>query len=96
MKDFKKMPKMACGGGVKKMQAGGNVSDMYVPERPVSGMYVPERPVSGMYVPEKTPVKKIVKPTAEEFNLYQTVKKAANKDGLKAGGKVKRGKVTKK
>jgi len=86
MKDFKKMPKMACGGGVKKMQAGGNVSDMYVPERPVSGMYVPE----------KTPVKKIVKPTAEEFNLYQTVKKAANKDGLKAGGKVKRGKVTKK
>jgi hypothetical protein len=24
MKDFKKMPKMACGGGVKKMQAGGS------------------------------------------------------------------------
>jgi hypothetical protein len=27
MKDFKKMPKMVCGGGVKKMQAGGRFSD---------------------------------------------------------------------
>jgi hypothetical protein len=26
MKDFKKMPKMACGGGVKKMSEGGNTS----------------------------------------------------------------------
>jgi len=25
MKDFKKMPKMACGGGVKKMSEGGDI-----------------------------------------------------------------------
>jgi hypothetical protein len=31
MNDFKKMPKMACGGGVKKYQSGGDVDlDAYV------------------------------------------------------------------
>jgi len=31
MKDFKKMPKMACGGGVKKYETGGSVlKDSYL------------------------------------------------------------------
>jgi hypothetical protein len=35
MKDFKKMPKMACGGGVKKMQTGGSaLADQIRNEKP--------------------------------------------------------------
>lgn len=35
MKDFKKMPKMACGGGVKKMQSGGSaLADQIRNEKP--------------------------------------------------------------
>ena len=34
MKDFKKMPKMACGGGVKKYAGGGLAAeDMYSPSQ---------------------------------------------------------------
>jgi hypothetical protein len=93
MKDFKKMPKMACGGGVKKYQAGGiaTMADMYVPEKPMAEMYAPEKPMAEMYVPEKMPRKKVIKPAPEEFNLHKTVKQAAGQGGLKTGGKVKRG-----
>ena len=30
MKDFKKMPKMACGGGVKKYEGGGGVEPTFL------------------------------------------------------------------
>jgi hypothetical protein len=69
-----------------KKQAGGipTMDEMYVPEKKYDQMYVPEKE-QGMYVPEKSKAK----PKAEEFDLYKTVKKAANKDeGMKKGGKV--------
>jgi hypothetical protein len=68
-----------------KKQTGGmpTMDQMYVPEKKYDQMYVPEKKYDQMYVPEKAKTK----PT-EEFNLYKTVKKAANEGGMKKGGKV--------
>jgi len=80
-----------------KKQTGGmpTMDQMYVPEEKYDQMYVPEEKYDQMYVPEEkydqmyVPEKAKTKPT-EEFNLYKTVKKAADKEeGMKKGGKVK-------
>jgi hypothetical protein len=52
MKDFKKMPKMACGGGVKKMQAGGSSTDDDIMEAIRSGRAKPVPMPSGRGNPE--------------------------------------------
>lgn len=112
MKDFKKMPKMACGGGVKKMQAGGASSDtdfikalktgkakpVEMPSRNFPAKTVtidgemseakpaatPERSYGGSNIPGVGRVKPAPMPSRGDLQL------------LKKGGKVKRGKVTKK
>jgi hypothetical protein len=78
MKDFKKMPKMATGGAVS------STDQMYVPEKKFDEMYVPKKEQLGG-MPTTTPAKK-----SEEFNLHKAVKKAADKSGMKRGGKVKK------
>ena len=72
------------------------MGQMYVPDEQPGGLgyvtdeqpgglgYVTEE--KGMYVPEKTRL--APKKSAEEFNLYKTVKKAAEKEGMKKGGSV--------
>ena len=86
MKDFKKLPKMACGGRVKRYNTGGmaTIEGMYVPEKETAQMFVPKKEQTGG-MPTITPSKK-----SEEFNLHKIVKKAADKSGLKRGGKVKK------
>ena len=67
-----------------KKQPGGvpTIEGMYVPEKEQPGGMDTIKPVGGMDTIK--PVKK-----TEEFDLYKTVKKAANKDeGMKKGGKV--------
>ena len=74
------------GLNMAKKQTGGmpTMDQMYVPEEKYDQMYVPEKKYDQMYVPEKAKTK----PT-EEFNLYKTVKKVADKEeGMKKGGKV--------
>jgi len=55
----------------------------------IEGMYAPEKEQpGGMMTIEKTPAEKTPKKT-EEFDLYKTVKQAADKnEGMKKGGKV--------
>lgn len=69
-----------------KKQSGGigtiDEMGMYPKETKYSEMYVPEKD-QGMYVPEKQAKK------SSEFDLYKTVKKAADEGGMKKGGKVK-------
>jgi len=70
-----------------KKQPGGmpTMDQMYVPEKEQAGGMDTIKPAGGMdTIKPAKPVKK-----TEEFDLYKTVKKAADKDeGMKKGGKV--------
>lgn len=87
MKDFKKMPKMACGGGVKKYAAGGmsTMDEAYMPEKKFSEMYVPQKKQLGGMPTIEVPTKK-----PASFDLHKTVKKAANEEvqPKKRGGRI--------
>jgi hypothetical protein len=81
------LDKQARGGSKIAKFLGGNDQGMYVPEKEQAGgmptMDVEQK--GGM--PSTKPSKK-----SEEFNLYKTVKKAADEDGMKKGGTVKKAK----
>ena len=115
MKDFKKMPKMACGGGVKKMALGGSTNDVdWSKAKPVEMPYKDSTKVKAMVnigdqqfemkdvkMPLKTGNDVATKPNAPGDFTYRYAPGKAPKleeytRGLKTGGKVKRGKVTKK
>jgi hypothetical protein len=96
MNDFKKMPKMACGGGVKKYNEGSSVTSVEMPSR--FGSSKPRtKIVDGRNV--------LVNPPVEMSNLKQGSKGSSpsvsetkpstsprgNLELLKKGGKVKRG-----
>jgi hypothetical protein len=111
MKDFKKMPKMACGGGVGKYSEGGNIveearneirsgkdldpkfSKKLTPYPSVQrgGKGGPQFAAPGVEMPNRmgSPNSKLNIEGLGEIDR-SSVK------GLKAGSKVKRGKVTKK
>ena len=84
MKDFKKMPKMACGGKVKKYDGGGSVLDDPIGAYK-SGkvkavpMPTPDRNLEGRDIPGVGRVKPVPMPTRGDAML------------LKKGGKIKRG-----
>ena len=84
MKDFKKLPKMACGGKVKKYDGGGSVLDDPIGAYK-SGkvkavpMPTPDRNPEGRDIPGVGRVKPVPMPTRGDAML------------LKKGGKVKRG-----
>ena len=68
MKDFKKMPKMACGGGVKKMADGGDVDlDAYV--RKTTGLPVSKNKAA-------TPSAAVKKNTGPTPNINDVVRKS--------------------
>jgi len=114
MKDFKKMPKMACGGGVKKYQAGGDVlSDFRATQKPLSQETLDKKlPVyKGKIGPDGQVTRPEMSPDMKEKSLPvfrgkigpngQVVKPEMDPEMrknmlMKTGGKVKRGKVTKK
>ena len=96
MKDFKKLPKMACGGGVKKYNEGSSVTSVEMPSR-----FGSSKPRT-MIVDGKETLRK---PPVEMSNLRQGNKGSSpsvsetkpstsprsNLELLKKGGKVKRG-----
>jgi hypothetical protein len=103
MKDFKKMPKMACGGGVKKMAGGGLASeDMYSPSQVNDllnkGHYV-DKTISKSEAKEFDKTLKIdrTKPNPARLGGGSAGTLPNDKGGLdrprlyKTGGKVKRG-----
>jgi hypothetical protein len=97
MKDFKKLPKMACGGGVKKMNEGG-----YTRESVEMPSHFGSTKPRTMIVDGKNTLKN---PPVEMPNLRQgnkgssptvmetkpSTKSRGNLELLKKGGKVKRG-----
>jgi hypothetical protein len=96
MKDFKTMPKMACGGGVKKYNEGSSVKPVEMPSR-----FGSSKPRTKIVDGKNT----LVNPPVEMPNLRQgnkgssssvmetkpTTNPRDNLDLLKKGGKVKRG-----
>ncbi len=97
MKDFKKLPKMACGGGVKKYNEGGRTSEpVEMPSR--FGSSKPKTIiVDGKEFLRNPPVEmsnfgkgnKGSSPTVMETK--PTTRPRGNLELLKKGGKVKRG-----
>jgi hypothetical protein len=97
MNDFKKMPKMACGGSVKKYNEGGYTSNsVEMPSR--FGSSKPRTMiVDGKETPRPPPVEmpnfrqgnKGSSPTVMETK--PTTRPRGNLELLKKGGKVKRG-----
>ena len=97
MKDFKKLPKMACGGGVKKYNEGGRTSEpVEMPSR-----FGSSKPRTKIVDGKNT----LVNPPVEVPNFRQGNKGSSpsvsetksstgprsNLEFLKKGGKVKRG-----
>ena len=102
MNDFKKMPKMACGGSVKKMQAGGSASDpVEMPSR--FGSSKPRtKIVDGKNTLVNPPVEMPSRLGSSKLRTRNIdgedvpvnpmpTKTRGNLDLLKKGGKVKRG-----
>jgi hypothetical protein len=96
MNDFKKMPKMACGGGVKKYNEGSSVTSVEMPSR--FGSSKPRTMiVDGKNTLKNTPVEmsnlrqgsKGSSPSVSETKPSTSPR--SNLDLLKKGGKVKRG-----
>jgi len=103
MKDFKKMPKMACGGGVKKYATGGDILADYKKavkegtlEKPSLLEVKPKSKtinVDGTDVNYNNRAVPMPSPKAStDFNVVGEARTPRSEmKGLKTGGKVKRG-----
>lgn len=109
MKDFKKLPKMACGGKVKKYDTGGKVKSL--PEKAGEEAFAAQAKKEeaiddkyGLPTDSNARADREASRSVQVFDAYNRAKKSVEQgektnpmgDTYKRGGKVKRGKVTKK